>query len=242
MWAVFLVLGIILGVLAVAAPGLLGSVGFLGQAGRDKAGRLAGDAGPQAQLDQALAKGLDAIAKAKADLEAEKELVVSSQRRVNQNTAEATRLANRIKAALGDGDPHGTSKEYALSLAHVREQLASNTEQLAKHKANYEAFAQKVQIGQRQVQEAKQKAKDAGIALQESEHEARLATFAEDFSVGEVAGQMGDAMSQLQDRIYANKAKTAVADDMHQQSTADAKNEASEQQAKAEAILAEFKK
>ncbi len=242
MWTVALALGIAIGVLVVAAPKLLKSLGFPGQAGLDKAGRQPVDAGPQAQLDQALTKGLEAIAKAKADLEAEKELVVSSQRRVDQNTAEATRLANRIKAALGDGDPHGSSKEYALSLAHVREQLASNTEQLAKHKANYEAFAQKVQIAQRQVQEAKQKAKDLGIALQESEHEARLANFAEEFSVGEIGGQMGDAMSQLQERIYTNKAKTAVADDMHQQSPAGGQAEALEQQAKAEAILAEFKK
>ncbi len=75
-----------------------------------------GKSDAHAQLDQMLAAGLDAIAKAKADLEAEKELVISSQRRVDQDTAEADRLTNRIKAALSDGDPQGASKEYALSL------------------------------------------------------------------------------------------------------------------------------
>ena len=172
-------------VLTVAAAMKLKSLGFSGKAEPGKAGRGAAHADPQAQLDQLLDKSLDEIAKAKTDLEAEKELVISCQRRVDQNTAEETRLTNRIKTALSSGDPQGTSKEYALSLAHVREQLASNTEQLAKHKANYEAFAKKVEIGQRQVLEAKQKAKELGVELKESEREAHLSRFAENFHAGD---------------------------------------------------------
>ena len=233
---------VIVVVAAVFVPKVLKSFGLLGQAELGKAGRWAANADPQAQLDLVIDKGLDDIAKAKTDLEAEKELVISCQRRVDQNTAEETRLTTRIKTALTSGDPNGTSKEYALSLAHVREQLASNTEQLAKHKANYEAYAKKVEMGQRQVLDAKQKAKEMGVELKESEREAKLSRFAEDFSVGGVTGQMGDAMSKMQERIDANKAKIAVSNDMNKESLAEAKDDELEQQAKADAILAEFAK
>ena len=142
-----------------------------------------------AELDRLIEKGLEDIAKAKADLEAEKELVINSQRRVDQNAAEETRLANRIKAALGNGDPQGTAKEFALSLAHVREQLASNAAQLATHKANYEAFAKSVEAGQRRVLEAKRKAKDLGLELKVSEREAKLAGLAEEFNASDAASR-----------------------------------------------------
>jgi phage shock protein A len=242
MWTPIIVVCVILAVLAVAAPKVLKDLGFLGKAEIGKVGRWAANADPQAQLDQLVDKGLDNIAKAKSDLEAEKELVISCQRRADQNTEEEARLTNRIKTAMSNGDPNGTCKEYALSLAHVREQLASNNEQLAKHKANYEAFAKKVEIGQRQVLDAKQKAKELGVALQESDREAKLSRFAEDFSVGDVTGSMGDAMSKLQERIDANKAKSEVANEMNKQSLAEAKDDELEQQAKADAILAEFGK
>ena len=228
-----IVVCVIVCVVAVFAPKLLKSLGLLGPAA---------SADPQTQLDQVLDKALDDISKAKTDLEAEKELVISCQRRVDQNTAEATRLTNRIKTALSNGDPNGTSKEYALSLVHVREQLASNSEQLAKHKANYEAYARKVELGQKQVLAAKQKAKEAGVELQESEREARLSRFAETFNVGEASGPMGDALSKVQEKIDLNKAKIAVANDMSQESLAEAKDDEMEQQAKADAILAEFGK
>jgi phage shock protein A len=242
MWTIPVVVAVMACVLTVAAAMKLKSLGFSGKAEPGKAGRGAAHADPQAQLDQLLDKSLDEIAKAKTDLEAEKELVISCQRRVDQNTAEETRLTNRIKTALSSGDPQGSSKEYALSLAHVREQLASNTEQLTKHKANYEAFAKKVEIGQRQVLEAKQKAKDLGVELKESEREAHLSQFAEDFHAGAASGQFGDAMSKLQERIYANKAKAEVANDMNRQSLVEAETGEAEQQAKADAILAEFAK
>ena len=97
-------------------------------------------------------------------------------------------------------------------------------------------------MGQRQVLEAKQKAKDMGVELKESEREAKLSRFGEDFSVGEVTGQMGDAMSNVQERIDANKAKIAVSNDMNRESLAEAKDDELQQQAKADAILAEFAK
>lgn len=195
----------------------------------------------EAEDDRLIAKALEDVAKAKADLEAEKELVISSQRRVDENTAEETRLTNRIKTALSDGDPQGTAKEYALSLAQVREQLASNTAQLARHKANYEAFAKKVEAAERQVLEAKRNAKELGLELQESEREAKLSGLAENINV-DAAGPIGDAMSKMQDRIFTAKAKTAVANDLNQESLAKAKDDESERQAKADAILAEFAK
>ena len=129
-----------------------------------------------------------------------------------------------------------------MSLAHVREQLASNTEQLAKHKANYEACNQKVKAAQQQVSDARQKARELGLDLQESEHEAELAKFAENFNASTDAGPIGDAISKVQEKIDLNKAKAAVANDMNQQALAEAKQKESEQQAKADAILAEFAK
>jgi phage shock protein A len=237
-----LVVVCILLVLAVFAAIVLKNLGYVGRSELGKGGRSAAHAGPEAQLDQLVVKGLEEIAKAKTDLEAEKELVISSQRRVDQNTAEETRLTNRIKAALSNGDPQGSSREYALSLAHVREQLASNQEQLAKHKANYEAYSRKVAIGQQQVLAAKQKAKEVGVELKESQREAELSEFADTFNVGDATSPVGDAISKMQERIYANKARTEVADEMKKHSLDEAKDNESEQQAKAEAILAEFAK
>ena len=98
-----------------------------------------------------------------------------------------------------------------------------------------------MEIGQRQVLEAKQKARDLGLAAQESEREAKLSRFAEDIG-GETADRMRGAMSKLQETIDVNKAKTAVSDDLNQPSLAEAKEHAAAEQAKAAAILAEFAK
>ncbi len=229
-------------VLVVLAPNVRKNLALWGRALLGKAGGPVAQAGPQAQLDQRFDQALADISRAKTALEAEKELVISCQRRVDQNTAEATRLTSRLQAEIADGDPHGSSRDHALSLAHVREQLASNTEQLAKHKANYEAYNQKVKAAQQQVSDARQKARELGLDLQESEHEAELAKFAENFSASTDSEPMGDAISKVQEKIDLNKAKAAVANDMNQQSLAEAKQKELEQQAKADAILAEFAK
>ena len=190
-------------------------------------------------LDRLLAERFAEIARAKTELEAEKELVIGCQRRVDQNTTEETRLANRIKAALSNGAADDAANEYAMSLAHVREQLASNVDQLAKHKANYEACA-KGGNRAKAIMETKQKARELGIEFQESQRKAHLSRFAEEFSSGDSAGRVDSAMSRLQEQIDLNKAKAAVANDLRETPSMESSEADVQRQATADAILAEF--
>ena len=183
------------------------------------------------------------VAKAKTDLEAEKDLVISSQRRVDQNAAEETRLTNRIKTALSDGDPQGTAKEYALSLAHVREQLASNTRAIGAAQGQLRGLCQESgSRGRGRSWRRSETPRTWASSCRNRSAEAKFSGLAENLNLGMQPAPLGDAMSKMQDRIFAAKAKTAVANDLNQESLAKAKDDELEQQAKADAILAEFAK
>lgn len=209
-----------------------------------KAGRAVEEADTLALLNQAVDDGVTSIQNAKKGLENARSLVLSVKRQVEQGEKEKDRLESRIKAAMDAGDPNHTATDYALQLAGIEEGLTANKEQLERHTKSYENFAQQVQLAQKKVVVARQKAASLGVQLEMSEREKEMAQFANDFSFdpNKLNSGMARAEELLQRKIDKNRAAGDVAMDMSQQALAEAKDEELERQAAAAKILERFKK
>lgn len=231
----------VLALLALIAPRAMRAFGLLATAEVNRAGRWAQNVDPSGQLDALVNAGMDQIGHAKDCLEAENTLVRQTQRRVDQLKEERSRLEDRIKAALSNGDPNHTANENALSLAQVRQQLASNQQQLAAHQQNYANFAKQVKLGHQKVSDAKRQATNLGVELEESKREAELNQFAQRFDQSSFSGSISEATATIQAQIDKNRAKSTVAADLNSQALGDAADDELAQKSQADAILAEFR-
>ena len=232
---------LVLFLLALCAPRLLRAIGIPATGEANRAGAGAKDFAPSGELGAFVRFGAEQIGHAKDCLEAENALVRQTQRRVDQLTEEQSRLEDRIKTALSNGDPNHTANENALSLAQVRLQLASNQEQLAAHQQNYAKFAKQVKLGQQKVADARQQATNLGVELEESKREAELNQFAQSFDQNGVTGGISEATAKIRDQIDENRAKSRVAADLNAPALNDAAEGDFAQKKQADAILAEFR-
>jgi len=205
-------------------------------------GRAAKNADPLAMYRQVIDDGLDNIQKAKVSLETVRTQVRSLQRQVDDGTTEKTRLENRIKAALANGDPNNTASEYAIQLESVERNLETNVEQLERTKGMYDSFTKTIELNQRKVTEARKEVQDLGVQLEQSEREKELVRFNAEFEKGvDVSGTLSEAREAVLRKIDANRAAGDVAADTSKQKAAELADEELERKQRAEDILARFK-
>jgi phage shock protein A len=228
-------------VLALFAPRVLRSFGLLADAEANRSGRWAKNIDPTGHLDALIDAGVDQIKHAKDCLEAENTLVRQTQRRVDQLNQEQARLEDRIKTAMNNGDPNHTAQENALSLVQVRQQLASNQEQLAVHRQNCANFAKQVKLGQKKISDARNQAASLEVELQESKREAELSEFAQSFDQNGITGSIHEATTIIQNQIDQNRAKSSVAAELNQPAVNEAADDELAQKSQADAILNEFR-
>jgi phage shock protein A len=209
----------------------------------DKHGRLE-DADPLVFLNQAVDDGVASIQNAKKGLENYRELISSVQRQVESGDREKARLEARIQEAIDAGDPNRTAQEYAMMLADVEQNLAANREQLQRHKETYENFARQVEIGQKRVLEAREKARLLGLELEHSKREKEMARFARGFSFdpNELHSDLARAEELIYQKIDANRAVGQVAEDLARPLPAESLDEDKVRNAAASKILERFTK
>jgi phage shock protein A len=245
MWTYLIVGGVVVLILAVlGGKPLFDRLFNAGRAQAGKLGRAAEAADPLALINQAVDDGVNSIQHAKEGLENCQTLVMSVQRQVDSGEKEKSRLEARIQAAMDSGDPNHTANDNALALAECEKHLEENKSQLEKHKATYQAFAKQVEMGQKRVVEARHKAADLGVQLEQSKREAEMATFAANFNFDPNAINSGTARAEelIQQQIDKNRAKGQVAADMSKQASAELADDELERQAAASKILERFKK
>jgi phage shock protein A len=201
------------------------------------------EADPLASLNQAVDDGVASIQNAKKGLENYRTLISSVQRQVESGEKEKARLESKIMESLEAGDPNRTAGEYALILADVEQNLQSNRDQLLSHKDTYENFAKQVEIGQRRVLEAREKAMRLGLELEQSKREKEMAQFAREFSFDPdgLNTDLARAEELIYRKIDANRAVRAVVADMSKLIPAEAVDEDIERNAAAKEILKRFK-
>ena len=213
-----------------------------GSAQAHKLGRRTEEADPLALLNQAVDDGVASIQNAKIGLDNYRVLIQSVQRQVENGEKEKSRLEARIRETLEAGDPHGAAREYALMLADVEENIATNREQLERHKETYENFARQVEAGQSRVLAARQKATLLGLELEQSKREREMARFARDFSFDPngLNSDLARAEELIYQKIDANRAVGHVAEDLIKPILAESVDEEKERKAAASKILERF--
>jgi phage shock protein A len=220
----------------------LGNMLFAARAQVGELGRAVKNADPVANFKQAIDDGLDTIDRSKKSLETVATQLRSLNRQLDEGTTEKTRLENRIRAALSNGDPNKTAADYALQLEAVERNLKANQEQKARTQQLYDGFAKTIESNQKKVAEARREIADLGIQLEQSEREKELTRFAAEFDKGvDVGAGLADARAAIQAKIDANRAAGDVALSTSTQRQAELADDELERQQRADDILARFK-
>ena len=227
----------------VNTPSLIKSL-RAGSAQANKLARPPEETDPLALLNQAVDDGVASIQNAKKGLENYRVLILSVQRQVENGEKEKTRLEARIQEAIDAGDPNRAAHEYALMLAEVEQNIATNREQLLRHKETYENFAKQVEVGQSRVVAARQKAALLGLELEQSKREKEMARFAQEFSFNPEG--LDTDLSRVEELIYqkidANRAVGHVVEDLTKPLPLESVDDDKQRKAAAAKILDRFRK
>jgi phage shock protein A len=199
---------------------------------------------PLALLTEAVNDGVASIHNAKKGLENYRELISSVQGQVEAGEREQARLETRIQEAIDAGDPNHTAHDNALMLAEVEQHLATNREQLQRHKETYERLARQVETGQKRVAAARQKAATLGLELEQSEREKEMARFAQKLSFNPegLDTDLARVEELIHQKIEANRAVGHVADTLPLPSSGGSDDEEEKRKAAAAKILERFAK
>ena len=239
-----IVLGVV-GLLVLAMimnPGAFKRIWGAGRAQVGKAGRAAEDADPlanfQQQVDDA-AVALEDQIKAQKVATAQLE---SLQRQVRDHQNDVARLNSRIQTAVDKGDPNGTAKKNALLLAQTEKELETNQSQLKAQEEITSRIAKAVDMNRNKIIEARNKARQKGMELQQSEAMKRSAAQFAQLTGTDLFNGLGTSLDKVQQKIDENNASVQVDQQQFSGVLADMQDEADERDSQADAILARFKK
>ena len=218
----------------------VGRIFGAGQAQVDKFGRAISDADPLALYQKKIDDEMENMQKYKDSLATVGENVRSLKRQIDGDTARETQLAERIRLAKTQNNDNA-ARDYALQLDHVEQTLETNKTQLASTQKIYDGFLKQINAGQNNILACRQKAKDMGIQLQQSEAEKKMSQF-----TAELAGMSThlDGLSDIEAKVQAKIDHNRAAVDVVAQTSGAAMQEIdmqeAERNARADAILARF--
>ena len=233
---------VLLIVVAIFDRRALGRIFSAGQAQVDKFGRAVGEMDPLAEYKKKIDDEMENMQKYKTSLANVGENVISLKRQIENDTARKTQLENRIQLAQTQGKPD-LARSYALQYDHVEQSLETNNKQLATTQGIYDGFLKQINAGQDQLIATRQKAKDLGIQLEQSEAEKKMSQFtAELAGMGQHLDGLSDIESKVQAKIDKNRAAVDVVAQTSGAALAEIDMQHAEADARADAILAKFAK
>ena len=191
----------------------LGRIVGAGQAQVDKFGRAIGNVDPLALYQKKIEDEVERLGGYKTSLEKIKANARGLNRQIEQDTIRKTQLESRIQTALS-GSNDKAAREYALQLQHVEEQLEANNAQLTTTQGMYDNFLKQVQASERNINDARQDARNLGIQLEQSKAEKEMASFAQEFQgMSRNLDDLADLKGKVLSQIDANRAAVDVAAD-----------------------------
>lgn len=239
---IFSVLGVAILVFVVMNRRAAKNVAAAVKAQVGEVGRWAKEADPLALYKETIDDGLESIEEAKRTLQKCRANITSLERQVNSGNQEKTRLENRIKSVLANGDPNNTAKSLALDLERVETNLATNSNQLHTEKEMYTSFLKRIERNQEKVNEARRKATDLGLKLEQSEREKEMRQNCSEFvkkNSFDAAGKLQEAEDAIYRKIDQNNSVGQVELDLSAHGEEDDAD--LEAQSRADEILARFK-
>jgi phage shock protein A len=206
-----------------------------------RSGRAALKADPMAVYQNKIDQALDNMNKVRSGLEASAGEVRSTQRRLAELQAEKSRLENRIRAVLANGDPNNSAAGYATQLARVEENLEPAEGSYNSAKNRYETFANKAKAYQDEIDDARREAKHLGYRLQQSQREREMAQFSSSLMDGMSLGSLAEARQAVESQIDENQGAVDANSSLNSAHFAEQSDLELERKAKADEILARYR-
>lgn len=173
----------------------------------NKFGKWFKNTDPLAVFQQEVDAGTQKISKAKQFLGSAASEVRSSTRLVHEAEEEITRLNNRIDAVEKANDPNNTADGYYEQLDNANTRLKNAQEKLSRDKTRFDTFSAQVVQGQRDVVSAREKARELGLQLVQSQREKEMNEFAHSFDPHSFVGnnKLTEAEDALKRQIDENR-------------------------------------
>lgn len=239
-----LVFGVVAAVLlaAVSPPArrFFKSLIGLGSAKLDAASEGIQNADPLSQYKSQIANATEGAKNAQSVVNSSATQLVSLQSQIDEDLKEKTRLENRLRAVLANGDPNKTADRLALDLERVERNLEVNTSQLNDSQKNYDDNLRLVNKFEEKIVELRKDAQDLGFQLERSEAERDLAVASTALKDRLSMTDLSQTRNRVLAKINANKGVAKGQNDMVGSASADEADDDLERKERAAAILARF--
>lgn len=191
----------------------------------------------ESQLEQAV----DRLKDGRQGLTTYQALVYKVQQQVDDGTRRITRLTGEIKAQLKAGN-ESMAGQLALELSQVKQDLATNQEQLGVHQQAYENNLLKMKTALKDIEKARTELQKRKAALQMERALAEVSEAASALNTKfDVTTDFSRIMGRLDDQIHQAKARSKVASDLSGEGVEQIKAREAAEQAMARDLLEQFK-
>jgi phage shock protein A len=154
----------------------------------------------------------------------------------------AQRLESQIKAHLQAGNRE-VAGQLAIQLQQVKNELATNEQQLTMHTEAYNNNLLKLKQGQKDISALRQKAQKLKADLEMAKAEAEIARVAEAISESAIPNfstKIGQATELMQEQIAKHRGQARVAADMSSRGVEEIKAQQAAESAMGENLLKQF--
>lgn len=195
---------------------------------------------PLGQYKSQIADAIENGRHAQKVVETAAQQLVSLNNQIAEDLKEQTRLTNRIRAVVAQGDPNKTAEQYALSLERTESNLATNQAQQAVAQATYNDNLNLVERYERDVSAARKDAEQMGFQLEQSLAEKNLVQMSLSLKNTMNLGDLAESRRRVQSQIDANKGASKAATDLSRAGIAEEADDDLERKERAAAILSRF--
>jgi phage shock protein A len=192
----------------------------------------------QLEVDQATIR----LQEGRGGLEQYRGLVERVGMQVNTGRQNVQRLESQIKGHLQAGN-RDVAAQLAIQLQQVKQDLASNEQQLGMHNEAYQNHLLKFQQAQKDIVSLRQKAQRMHAELQMAKAEAEIARVAESVSesvMPNFSTRIGEAEELVQGQIAKHRGEARVAADLSSKGVAEIKATQAAEAAMGENLLRQF--
>jgi phage shock protein A len=221
---------------------IMGKFGTAIRAFFNKLANLLWESDPHAILQLEVDQATQQIQVAREGLERYRGLVERVSMQVAAAKQNSQRLESQIKAHLQAGNRE-VAGQLAIQLQQVKQDLASNEQQLAMHTEAYNNNLLKLQQGQKDIAALRQKAQKLKADLEMAKAEAEIARVAEAVSetaIPNFSTKIGQATELMEEQIARHRGEARVAADMSSRGVEDIKAQKASEAALGENLLKQF--
>lgn len=221
---------------------IMGKFGTAIRAFFNKLANILWESDPHAILQLEVDQATQQIQVAREGLERYRGLVERVSMQVAAERQNVQRLESQIKAHLQAGNRE-VAGQLAIQLQQVKQDLASNEQQLAMHTESYNNNLLKLQQGQKDIAALRQKAQKLKADLEMAKAEAEIARVAEavsDSAIPNFSTKIGQATELMQEQIAKHRGAARVAADMSSRGVEEIKAQQAAEAALGENLLKQF--